>query len=330
MSLVDRFKRKITYLRLSVTDRCDLRCLYCMKEKMEFLPKAKILTFEEIERLCDIFIELGVNKIRLTGGEPLVRKNIINLINNLGSKLDNSNLKELTLTTNGTLLSTYANQLKKAGVERINVSLDTLNKKKYKKITRFGELDNVLEGINYAQKYNIKIKINTVAIKNFNEDEFELIVKWCSDNNLDLSFIEVMPMGETDFARHLQFVPLNEVYKKLNNKFNFYKIDKSTGGPSVYYNSRQLRNNIGFITPLTENFCANCNRIRITSTGKLFMCLGQNDYVDFRDILRKNYSNDSIKEKIFLALNLKPKKHDFIIEKNTKPYMTRLMNITGG
>ena len=330
MNLVDNFNRKISYLRVSVTDRCDLRCQYCMNEKMNFLPKNQLLTLEEIERLCNNFIEIGVNKIRLTGGEPLVRKNILYLINKLGSKIGKSKLKELTLTTNGTLLAKHAKNLKNAGVNRINVSLDTLNQKKYKKITIHGNLSNVIKGIEIAQQNNIKIKINTVAIKNFNEDEFENIINWCNDNNMDLSFIEVMPMNETNMPRHLQFLSLNEVFKKLNKVFELYKIEKNTGGPSRYYNSKKLNNNIGFISPLTNNFCANCNRVRITSTGRLYMCLGQNDHIDFRDILRKDYSDDYIKEKIFLALSLKPEKHDFIIEKNIKPYMTRFMNVTGG
>ena len=330
MNLVDSFNRKISYLRVSVTDRCDLRCQYCMNEKMNFLPKNQLLTLEEIERLCNNFIEVGVNKIRLTGGEPLVRKNILYLIDNLGSKIGKSKLKELTITTNGTLLAKHAKNLKNAGVNRINVSLDTLNQKKYKKITIHGNLSNVIKGIEIAQKNNIKIKINTVAIKNFNEDEFENIINWCNDNNMDLSFIEVMPMNETNMPRHLQFLSLNEVFKKLNKVFDLYKIEKNSGGPSVYYNSKKLNNNIGFISPLTNNFCANCNRVRITSTGRLYMCLGQNDHIDFRDILRKDYSDNYIKEKIFLALSLKPEKHDFIIEKNIKPYMNRFMNVTGG
>ena len=330
MKLLDQFNRKIDYLRVSVTDRCDLRCVYCMKEKMTFLPKKEILTLEEIERLCDNFIDLGVKKIRLTGGEPLVRKGITKLINKLNLKLNNTNLKEITLTTNGTLLSNFAKSLKDNGVNRINISLDTLIEKKFNKITRFGNLKKVLNGISEAQKNEIKIKINTVAIKNFNEDEFINLIEWSNNRNIDLTFIEVMPMDETGLDRHLQFVPLDKVFEKLNKQYNFYKIDKNTGGPSVYYNSKKLNNNIGFITPLTNNFCANCNRVRITSTGRLYMCLGQNDYVDFKELLRKDYSNETIKEKIKLALNIKPKKHDFIIDKNTKPYMKRHMNVTGG
>ena len=330
MELLDQFNRKINYLRISVTDRCDLRCVYCMKEKMTFLPKKEILSFEEIERLSDNFIELGINMIRLTGGEPLVRKDIIKLISKLNLKINITNLKEITLTTNATLLSIFAKQLKENGINRINVSLDTINHEKYKKITKYGNIKNVLIGIDEAQKNNIKVKINTVAIKNFNENEFEDLIEWTNKRNLDLTFIEVMPMSETEEKRETQFVSLEKIFSNLNKKYNFYKINKNTGGPSRYYNSKKLKNNIGFISPLSNNFCSDCNRVRITSTGKLFMCLGQNEFIDFRDILRNDYSNDFIKEKIQLALNIKPKKHDFIIDKNIKPYMSRRMNVTGG
>ncbi len=330
MKLLDQFSRKINYLRMSVTDRCDLRCVYCMKEKMNFLPKKEILTLEEIERLCDNFIELGVKKIRLTGGEPLVRKNIIELVHNLGRKINQTNLNEVTLTTNGTLLSSYAKQLKKCGINRINVSLDTLCSKKYNQITRFGNLDKVLQGIDEAKKNDIKIKINTVAIKDFNENEFVTLIKWSNKEKIDLTFIEVMPMETTDVERHLQFLSLQNVFKKLDKHFKFNKIEKNTGGPAVYYRSNKLQNNIGFITPLTNNFCATCNRVRISSTGKLFMCLGQNEYVDFRHILRNDFSNETIKEKIIEALTVKPKSHDFVIKKDNKPYLNRFMNETGG
>ena len=330
MQLIDQFNRKINYLRVSVTDRCDLRCVYCMKEKMEFLPKKEILSFEEIERLCDNFIALGVSKIRITGGEPLVRKDIMKLISQLNSKKKNTSLKEITLTTNGTLLNTFAKNLKINGINRINVSLDTLNENKYRQITRLGNLNKVILGIQKAIKNNIKIKINVVAIKNFNENEFESLINWANQIKVDLSFIEVMPMEETDTKRELQFLPLNKVFEDLDSKYNFYKIEKNTGGPAVYYRSDKLSINVGFISPLTNNFCSSCNRIRITSTGKLFMCLGQNEYIDFREILRNDYSNEYIKDKIRFALSIKPKKHDFIIEKNLKPYMSRHMNVTGG
>ena len=330
MTLTDQFSRTINYLRISVTDRCDLRCLYCMKEKMNFLPKKDILTLEEIERLCENFIDLGINKIRLTGGEPLVRKDIIKLIEMINIKKQNSNLKEITLTTNGSLLENYAKDLSINGIKRINVSLDTINEEKYKKITRFGKLKNVLNGIDAAKKNNISVKINVVAIKNFNESEFDSLIRWANTNNLDLTFIEVMPMEETDEKRDVQFFPLYEVFEKLNKEYNFYKINKNTGGPSVYYKSKKLNINVGFISPITNNFCSTCNRIRITSTGKLYMCLGQNDYVDFREILRNDYSNEYLKEKIKYALNIKPEKHEFVIKKNIKPYITRHMNVTGG
>ena len=330
MELIDQFNRKINYLRISVTDRCDLRCVYCMKEKMTFLPKNEILTLEEIERLCDNFIDMGVKKIRLTGGEPLVRKDIIKLIKNLNLKKRSTNLNEITLTTNGTLLERYAKELKENGVDRINVSIDTINSKKYNEITRFGNLEKVIAGIKEAIKYDIKIKINTVAIKNFNENELEELIIWADKNKIDITFIEVMPMEETDQSRHLQFAPLDKIYQKLDEKFKFYKIDQDTGGPAVYYSSSKISNKVGFITPITNNFCANCNRVRITSTGKLFMCLGQNDYVDFREILRKDYSNEYIKEKISYAMKIKPKRHDFLIDEKTKPYMQRHMNVTGG
>ena len=330
MQLTDQYNRKVNYLRISVTDRCDLRCVYCMHEKMTFLPKKEILTLEEIERLCDNFIDLGINKIRLTGGEPLVRKDLIKLIEKLNIKKKYTNLNEITLTTNGTLLDIFAKDLKKNGVDRINVSLDTIDDNLYKKITRFGNLNNVIKGINEAKKNNIKIKINVVAIKDFNEKELHTMVEWANQIKVDLTFIEVMPMSETDSERHLQFLPLDKVYEKLNSKYNFYKTDKNTGGPSVYYRSDKLSIDVGFITPITNNFCASCNRVRITSTGKLFMCLGQNNFVDFKKILRSDYSENYIKDRIKFALKIKPQKHDFIIEKNIKPYLKRDMNVTGG
>ncbi len=330
MHLIDQYLRKVNYLRVSVTDRCDLRCVYCMKEKMQFLPKKEILTLEEIERLCDNFIELGVEKIRITGGEPLVRNDIIKLIEKLNYKKNYTALKEITITTNGTLLRKYARELKLNGVNRINLSLDTINPDKYNKITRFGNIKNVFEGIDEAQQNNIKIKINTVVVKDFNEDEIENLINWTNDKKLDLTFIEVMPMEETDVSRDYQFVSLTETFNKLNVKYKFIKTEYTTGGPARYYTSNLLSSKIGFISPLTNNFCASCNRVRISSTGKLFMCLGQNDYVDFREIMRKDYSNDYIKDKIKFALNIKPKKHDFMIENKINKYMKRHMNVTGG
>ena len=330
MQLIDQYLRKVNYLRVSVTDRCDLRCVYCMKEKMQFLPKKEILTLEEIERLCDNFIDLGVEKIRITGGEPLVRNNIIKLFEKLNHKKNETSLKEITLTTNGTLLKKYAKQLKLNGIDRINLSLDTINSDKYNKITRFGDIKKVFEGIDEALKNNIKIKINTVVIKDFNEDEIEKLINWTNNKKLDLTFIEVMPMEETDISRDYQFVSLTETFDKLNTKYKFIKSDYKTGGPARYYTSDLLSSKIGFISPLTNNFCSSCNRVRISSTGKLFMCLGQNDYVDFREIMRKDYSNNYIKDKIKFALNIKPKKHDFMIDNKINKYMKRHMNVTGG
>ena len=330
MQLIDQFLRRINYLRVSVTDRCDLRCVYCMKEKMNFLPKNEVLSLEEIERLCDNFIELGVEKIRLTGGEPLVRKNVLTLIENLNKKKSSTNLKEITLTTNGSLLKKFAKDLKNNGIKRINVSLDTIVKEKYKEITRFGNLDNVIEGIDEAIKHNIKVKINTVVFKNFNENQTKELINWCNNKLIDLTFIEVMPMSDTDMPRHMQFVSLDKIYKNLEDTFNFKKSLYKTGGPSNYYTSDKLNIKVGFITPLSNNFCASCNRIRISSTGKLYMCLGQNEFVDFREILRTDRGDDFIKEKIRFALSIKPKKHDFIINTDVKPYINRHMNETGG
>ena len=330
MELIDQYLRKINYLRVSVTDRCDLRCVYCMKEKMNFLPKTEVLSLEEIERLCDNFIDLGVEKIRLTGGEPLVRKDIIHLIKNLNKKKSISNLKEITLTTNGSLLKKFAKELKNNGINRINVSLDTIIKDKYKEITRFGNLDNVLDGIEEAKKNGIKVKINTVVFKNFNENQISDLVNWANKKLIDITFIEVMPMNDTDMPRHMQFVSLENVYKELDKKFKFENSDYNTGGPSNYYVSKKLNIKVGFITPLSNNFCATCNRVRISSTGKMYMCLGQNDYVDFREILRNDRGDEYIKDKIRFALSIKPKRHDFIINSEVKPYISRHMNETGG
>jgi len=301
-----------------------------MKEKMNFLPKNEVLSLEEIERLCDNFIDLGVEKIRLTGGEPLVRKDILHLIENLNKKKSSSILKEITLTTNGNLLKKFAKDLKNNGVKRINVSLDTIVKEKYKEITRFGNLDNVLEGIEEAIRNNIKVKINTVVFKNFNEDQMKDLIKWANNKLLDLTFIEVMPMSDTDIPRYMQFVSLDKKFKELNNVYSFNKSDYRTSGPSNYYISEKLNIKIGFITPLSNNFCATCNRVRISSTGKLYMCLGQNEFVDFREILRTDRNDDYIKEKIRFALSVKPKRHDFIINSEVKPYINRHMNETGG
>ena len=260
----------------------------------------------------------------------MVRNDIIKLIEKLNTKKEKTNLKEITLTTNGTLLKKYAKLLKLNGINRINVSLDTINPEKYNKITRFGNIEKVFDGINEALDNNIKIKINTVVIKDFNENEIEELINWTSNKKIDLTFIEVMPMEETDISREYQFISLSDTFSKLDKIYNFSKIDYSTGGPARFYTSDLVSNKIGFISPLTNNFCASCNRVRISSTGKLFMCLGQNDFVDFREIMRKDYSDDYIKEKIKFALNIKPKQHDFMIGEKINKYMKRHMNVTGG
>ena len=328
--LKDIFNRNINYLRLSVTDRCDLRCQYCMNEKMEFLPKKEILSFEEIERLIDVFIDQGIEKIRLTGGEPLVRKNINKLIYKIGKKIDKTNLKELTLTTNGTLLRKYAEDIKIAGIKRINISLDTLDPIKYRKITRLGNIEKVFEGIEAALNNNLKIKINVVALKNFNENELEKILLWCAEMGIDVTFIEVMPMGETDYYRFDQYLSLNNIRHEFKEKFSLKSSKYKTGGPARYEFFEKYNINVGFITPLTQNFCENCNRIRITCTGKLYMCLGQEKFIDFKRILKNDYSNQKIVELIQKAMDSKPKGHDFIIDEKTKPYLSRFMNTTGG
>ena len=315
---------------MSVTDRCDLRCNYCMKEKMSFLPKKEILSFEQVERLIDIFISQGIEKIRLTGGEPLIRKDIGKLIANIGSKINKNNFKELTITTNGTLLNKYANELKLSGIKRINISLDTLDPLKYEKITRLGKIKKVMDGIDSALKYGLKIKINVVALKNFNENEFEKIILWCGKMGIDVTFIEVMPMGETDQYRVDQYLPLNNIRENLKNKFLLKSSNYKTGGPAKYELFEKYNIKVGFITPLTKNFCDDCNRIRITCTGRLYMCLGQENYIDFKDFLTKDYSNDKILDLIHQSIKSKPKGHNFIIDKKTKPYMSRFMNTTGG
>ena len=328
--LKDIFNRNINYLRVSVTDRCDLRCLYCMNENVEFLPKSEVLTFEQIERLCDVFISQGVEKIRLTGGEPLVRKNILNLIENIGRKINNTNLKELTLTTNGTLLEKYASQLSNLGIKRINVSLDTIDPIKYKKITRLGEINKVFAGIDAALNNKIKVKINVVALKNFNENELENILLWCGKKGVDVTFIEVMPMGETEHKRYNQFFPLENVREAFRNKFSLKPSEYKSGGPAKYDFFENFGIKVGYIMPLTQNFCTDCNRLRITCTGRLYMCLGQEKYIDFKKILKNDYSNEKILELIQQSLKTKPKGHDFIIDKKNSPYLNRFMNTTGG
>ena len=275
--LIDPFGRTVSYLRVSVTDRCNYRCKYCMSENMNFLPKADLLTLEELDRICSAFIKRGVDKIRLTGGEPLVRRNVMSLIRNLGDQVKSGNLKELTLTTNGSQLAKYANQLADYGVKRINVSLDSLNPEKFQLITRWGKLKDVINGLKVAQDAGLEIKINTVALKGFNEDEVDEMISWCGKENYDLTYIETMPMGQIDEDRANQYLPLSTLKERIKRSWTLEESSYKTGGPASYSLIKETGKRIGFITPLTHNFCESCNRVRLTCTGKLFMCLGQDD-----------------------------------------------------
>ena len=328
--LIDSFERKISYLRVSVTDRCDFRCTYCMSEDMKFLPKKDVLSLEELDRLCNTFIDLGVKKMRITGGEPLVRKNIMQLFSRLGKKLDKG-LDELTLTTNGSQLDKHAEDLFKYGVRRINISLDSLNKNKFKKITRTGDFNKVIKGIFAAKKAGLKIKINTVALKGINDDEILNLVNWCGENKFSLTFIEVMPMGEIGEKRADQYMPLTEVRSLIQTKYSITKDSLKTSGPATYVHCHETDQKIGFITPHTHNFCEQCNRVRITCTGEMYMCLGQQDKADLKTPLRKSENNQILKDAIYEAISRKPKGHDFIIDRKKKEdFVPRHMNVTGG
>ena len=328
--LIDPFKRKISYVRVSVTDRCDFRCTYCMSEDMEFLPKKDVLSLEELDRLCNTFIDLGVKKLRITGGEPLVRKNIMQLFSNLGKKLGHG-LEELTLTTNGSQLDRYAKDLFDNGVRRINVSLDSLEKNKFRKITRIGDLDKVINGIMAAKKAGLKIKINTVALKEINDNEILDLVNWCGENKFSLTFIEVMPMGEIGEKRADQYMPLTEVKSLIQTKYSITEDSFRTGGPARYVHCHETDQKIGFITPHTHNFCELCNRVRITCTGEMYMCLGQQDKADLKTPLRKSENDQALKDVIYKAISRKPKGHDFVIErKENEQFVPRHMNVTGG
>ena len=328
--LIDPFGREVNYLRVSVTDRCDYRCTYCMSENMTFLPKKDILSLEELEIICNVFIKLGTKKIRLTGGEPLVRKGILNLIKNLGKKIGNG-LDELTLTTNGSQLEKYAEFLKENGVNRVNVSIDHLDPNKFREITRWGDLDKVLAGIEKAKSVGIRVKINTVALKDFNENNILQMIEWCSLNEYDMTLIEVMPMGDIGSEnRFNQYLPLSEVKERLSEKFNLIDIPKKTGGPARYYKIEGKKIDLGFITPLTHNFCETCNRVRLTCTGILYMCLGQDDNVDLKNILR-NKGSSFLEDSLFKAISRKPKGHDFNISKSgINISSNRHMSVTGG
>ena len=328
--LLDPYRRPVTYLRVSVTDRCDFRCQYCMAENMTFLPKKDLLSLEEIERICSTFISLGTKKIRITGGEPLVRKNVMSLFENLGNYLKTGDLEELTLTTNGSQLHRFAKDLYSFGVRRINVSIDTLNAELFNNLTRRGNLEQVLKGIEEAKKVGLKVKINTVALKKANENELVDIMAWAHANDCDMTIIETMPLGEIDYDRTDQFLPVSKVKENIEQKYELKKSNHYTGGPSRYYEVKETGKRIGFITPLTHNFCELCNRVRLTCTGKLYMCLGQDDSADFKEASRSINWKKELKNAIIEAISRKPKGHDFVIRRKQAPSVKRHMSVTGG
>ena len=328
--MIDPFGRAITYLRVSVTDRCDLRCVYCMAEDMTFLPRRDLLTLEELDRLCAAFIRLGTNKIRITGGEPLVRRDVVSLFAKLGQRLGHG-LNELTLTSNGTQLVKYAEALAKAGVKRINVSLDTLDPTRFTQITRRGKIEQTLDGIFAAKAAGLAIKINAVAMKGVNDGELDAMVAWCGEHGFDLCLIETMPMGDITGDRTDQYLPLSIVRARLRKTWTLQDTDYRTGGPARYFQVKETGCRIGFITPMTHNFCESCNRVRLTCTGTLYMCLGQDDAADFRPLLRAGATDAQLEDAIRKAISRKPKGHDFIIDRrHDKPAVSRHMSVTGG
>jgi cyclic pyranopterin phosphate synthase len=329
--LVDPFGRAISYLRVSVTDRCDFRCVYCMAESMSFLPKADLLTLEELDRLCTAFVLKGVRKLRLTGGEPLVRRGIMTLVQSLSRHLANGSLDELTLTTNGSQLAKYAGELAACGVKRVNVSLDTIDAERFRAITRWGDLDKVMGGIDAALGAGLRVKINAVALKGVNEDELPSLVAWAHGRGMDITIIEVMPLGDVGEERLDQYLPLSMVRARLAERYTLDDIDYRTGGPARYVRVRETGGRLGFITPLTHNFCESCNRVRLTCTGTLYMCLGQSDAADLRSPLRASEGNEVLFAAIDEAITRKPKGHDFIIDRRHKrPALERHMSVTGG
>ncbi|MCL7409085.1 GTP 3',8-cyclase MoaA [Marivivens donghaensis] len=330
--LIDPFARAIKYLRVSVTDRCDFRCVYCMSENMEFLPKKDLLTLEELDRLCSAFIGLGVEKLRITGGEPLVRRGIITFFNAMTRHLDSGALKELTLTTNGSQLAKYADDLYAAGVRRVNVSLDTLDDQKFADITRWGRLPQVIKGIDAAQKAGLRVKINAVALKGFNEDELFTLQSWCAERDMDLTFIEVMPMGDIGNEDRLgQYWSLNDLRKQLAERFTLTDLAERSGGPARYIRIEETGQKIGLITPMSHNFCESCNRVRITCTGEIYTCLGQEGHSDLREPLRASNDDAVLEAAIHRAIGLKPKGHDFDYSRQTVDgRVSRHMSHTGG
>jgi cyclic pyranopterin phosphate synthase len=330
--MIDPFGRSITYLRVSVTDRCDFRCVYCMAEDMTFLPKAEVLSLEELERLCSAFVRRGVRKLRMTGGEPLVRKNVMSLFRSLGRHLESGALEELTLTTNGSQLAKHARELADIGVRRVNVSMDTLDAAKFREITRWGDLDQVMRGLDAAQHAGLRVKINAVALRGINDGEFEELIRFSHGRGMDLVLIEVMPMGEIGGENRLdQYLPLSLARTEIARHFTLTESDYRTGGPARYFTVEETGGRLGFITPLTHNFCESCNRVRLTCTGTLYMCLGQEDAADLRAPLRASESDSLLDRAIDEAIARKPKGHDFVIDRrHTAPAVRRHMSVTGG
>jgi len=328
--MIDPFGRTISYLRVSVTDRCDLRCVYCMAEEMNFLPRDEVLSFEELDRLCAAFVRQGVRKLRITGGEPLVRRDVMKLFRSLGNRLG-AGLDELTLTTNGTQLAKYARELAASGVRRVNVSLDTLDPARFTEITRRGRIEQVLEGIEAASAAGLHVKINAVALRGVNEDELGDMLAWCGTRGHDFCLIETMPMGDIGGDRTEQYLPLSIVRARLRERFTLTETGFKTGGPARYFDVAETGTRVGFITPMTHNFCESCNRVRLTCTGTLYMCLGQDDAADLRAVLRGGASDDALQAAITEAIKRKPKGHDFIIDRRDKaPSVARHMSLTGG
>ncbi len=328
--MIDSFGRSITYLRVSVTDRCDLRCVYCMSEDMSFLPKPELLSFEELDRLCSAFIRLGTRKIRVTGGEPLVRRDVMSLFQRLGGKLG-TGLDELTLTTNGTQLAKYASALAECGVRRVNVSLDTLDPARFAAITRRGRIGSTLDGIFAAKRAGLAVKINAVALKDVNEHEFDAMIAWCGEHGFDLCLIETMPLGEISGDRMDQYLPLSIVRARLRQSWTLQDTAYRTGGPARYFTIAETGQRIGFITPMTHNFCEGCNRVRLTCTGTLYMCLGQEDAADLRSVMRGSAGDQELEQAVLSAIARKPKGHDFVIDRAHAPAaLARHMSVTGG
>jgi cyclic pyranopterin phosphate synthase len=329
--MIDPFGRGISYVRVSVTDRCDFRCVYCMAEDMTFLPKKDLLTLEELDRLCSAFVDLGVRKIRLTGGEPLVRRNIMSLVQSLGRHVRAGTLDELTVTTNGSQLERFAGELRDFGVRRVNISLDTLDPARFQAITRWGKYDKVMAGIAAAKAAGLEVKINMVALKGVNEDELDRMISWCGAEGFDLTMIETMPLGDIDGDRTEQYLPLSLVRARLERRWSLTDLPDRTGGPARYVRIEETGGRLGLITPLTHNFCESCNRVRVTCTGRMYMCLGQEDEADLFTPLRASEGDDLLRQAILEGIARKPKGHDFVIDRRHKrPAVKRHMSVTGG